>query len=108
MLSQEDYIVIRTRTLKARGVYQKDIAVELGVHPKTVSRALKRGNEPEASRKKRGSKLDPYKAKVMSCWRKEYGMGWLSCERSRRWAMRVGAITVGKAPAYSVKVRQSR
>lgn len=62
MLSQEDYIVIKA--LKARGVYQKDIAAELGVHPKTVSRALRRGNAPEATRKKRGSKLDPYKAKV--------------------------------------------
>jgi transposase len=62
MLSQEDYIVIRT--LKARGVYQKDIAAELGVHPKTVSRALKRGSASETTRKKRVSKLDAYKAKV--------------------------------------------
>ena len=38
MLKQEDYIVIRT--LKKRGVYTKDIAAELGVHPRTVSRAL--------------------------------------------------------------------
>jgi len=35
MLSQEDYIVIKT--LKARGGYNTDIAAELGVHPKTVS-----------------------------------------------------------------------
>jgi len=27
----------------AKGIYQKDIAREFGVHPKTVSRALKRG-----------------------------------------------------------------
>ena len=40
MLSLEDYLVIKT--LKQRGVYNKDIAAELGVHPKTVSRALQR------------------------------------------------------------------
>jgi len=62
MLRQEDYIVIKT--LHDHGVYQKDIAAELGVHPKTVSRALKRGEAPQRRRRRRGSKLDPYKAKV--------------------------------------------
>lgn len=62
MLSKEDYAVIKA--LNKRGVYQKDIAAELGVHPKTVSRALKRGAPPEGVRKKRGSKLDPYKETV--------------------------------------------
>jgi transposase len=62
MLNKEDYAVIKS--LKGRGVYLKDIAEELGVHPKTVSRALKRGGAPNKMRKKRGSKLDPYKAKV--------------------------------------------
>jgi transposase len=62
MLSLEDYIVIKT--LKRRGVYNKDIAGELGVHPKTVSRALKRGGAPQAARRRRASKLDPYKTKV--------------------------------------------
>jgi len=62
MLSKEDFAVIKA--LSKRGVYLKDIAVELGVHPKTVSRALKRGNAPKGRRKRRGSKLDPYKAKV--------------------------------------------
>jgi len=62
MLKQEDYMVIKT--LKKRGVYNKDIAEELGVHPRTVSRALKRGSEPQRTRKKRGSKLDPYKAQI--------------------------------------------
>jgi len=62
MLSQEDYIVIRT--LKGRGVYNVDIAAELGVHPKTVSRALKRGAAPSSSKAKRSSKLDPYKAQI--------------------------------------------
>jgi len=62
MLTQEDYIVIKTLT--RRGVYQKDIAAELGVHPKTIQRALKQDRAPEKKRKKRGSKLDPYKAKI--------------------------------------------
>ena len=62
MLSQEDFIVIKT--LKKRGVYNKDIAAELGVHPKTVSRALKRGGAPPREGKRRGSKLDLYKAEV--------------------------------------------
>lgn len=62
VLSQEDYIVIKT--LKARGVYHLDIAAELGVHPKTVSRALKRGSAPQMPKQKRSSKLDPYKAQI--------------------------------------------
>jgi transposase len=62
MLSQEDYIVIKT--LKKRGVYHKDIAEQLGVHPKTVSRALQRGSAPQRRRKKRKSKLDPYKPQI--------------------------------------------
>lgn len=62
MLSKEDFIVIKT--LSQRGVYKKDIAAELGVHPKTVSRALKRGAAPIDKRKQRGSKLDPFKDKV--------------------------------------------
>src|SRR5690606_4181002 len=62
MLSQEDYIVIST--LKKRGVYHKDIASELGVHARTASRALERGSAPHRERKRRASKLDPYKATV--------------------------------------------
>lgn len=62
MLKKEDFAVIKT--LKERGVYQKDIAAELGVHPKTVSRALKRGGAPVRVREKKGSKLDAYCGKV--------------------------------------------
>lgn len=62
LLRQEDYHVIKV--LHSQGVYQKDIAEELGVHPKTVSRALKRGGAPKRRRRRRGSKLDPYKEKV--------------------------------------------
>jgi len=62
MLSQEDYMVIKA--LKKRGVYNVDIAAELGVHPKTVSRALKRGSAPGQPRPKRSSKLEPYKEQI--------------------------------------------
>jgi len=62
MLNKEDYLVIKT--LKERGVYLKDIAEELGVHPKTVSRALKREGAPKKKRKRRPSKLEPYKPTV--------------------------------------------
>jgi len=59
MLSKEDYMVLKA--LKRQGVYLKDIAAELGVHPKTVSRALKRGSAPKPERGRRSSKLDGYK-----------------------------------------------
>lgn len=62
MLSKEDFAVIKA--LHKRGVYLKDIAVQLDVHPKTVSRALQRGAAPNRKRKRRESKLDPYKAQV--------------------------------------------
>ena len=52
------------KTLKKRGVYNKDIARELGVHPRTVSRALQRGSAPVPERKPRPSKLDPYKPQI--------------------------------------------
>jgi transposase len=62
MLSKEDFTVIKA--LKQRGVYQKDIAEQLGVHPKTVSRALKRGEAPVQQHRRRPHKLDAYKAQV--------------------------------------------
>ena len=62
MLSKEDFAVIKA--LKRRGVYQKDIAEQLGVNPKTVSRALKRDSAPASTRKRRVRKLDPYKPTV--------------------------------------------
>ncbi len=62
MLKKEDYAVIKA--LAKRGVYLKDIAAELGVHPKTVRRALQRGCAPTSPRPPRASKLDPYKATV--------------------------------------------
>lgn len=62
MLKKEDFAVIKT--LKERGVYQKDIAAELGVHPKTVSWVLKRGGAPVRVREKKGSKLDAHRGRV--------------------------------------------
>jgi len=62
MLRKEDFAVIKA--LHERGVYQKDIAGQLGIHPKTVSRALKRDSAPVRQRAKRGEKLAPYKASV--------------------------------------------
>jgi transposase len=61
MLSKEDYLMIQAQV--ERGVYQKDVAAELGVHPRTIRRALKRGSAPRPKRE-RGSKLSPYKPLV--------------------------------------------
>ena len=62
MLRKEDFAVIQS--LHQRGVYIKDIAEELEVHPRTVKRALQRGGAPKPERESRSSKLDLYKAKV--------------------------------------------
>jgi hypothetical protein len=40
------------KSLYRRGVFLKDIASKLGVHPKTVSRALKTKSDPNAERKR--------------------------------------------------------
>jgi len=62
MLTREDYLMITER--RKEGVYVKDIAAELGVHPRTVRRALQRGAEPPRRPRRRPSKLDPYKDQV--------------------------------------------
>jgi transposase len=62
MLTKEEFAVIQA--LAKRGVYQKDIAADLGIHPKTVSRALTRGAAPSPERRRRGSKLDPFKDQI--------------------------------------------
>jgi transposase len=62
MLRREDWIVIQAQV--RRGVYQKDIAARLGVHPRTVRRAVGRGGAPPKRPRRRGSKLDPYKPVV--------------------------------------------
>lgn len=60
MLTREDIIMIKTQA--KRGVYLKDIAADLGIHPKTVSRVLKRSATPPRS--PRRSKLDPFKPNI--------------------------------------------
>lgn len=63
MLSKEDFRMIEA--MKRRGVFVKDIAAELGVDRKTVSRALARGAAPGGQRgRDRTSKLDPHKPTV--------------------------------------------
>ncbi len=62
MLRREDFLMIQSR-VKA-GVYQKDIAAELGVHPKTISRALLRGSAPRGPKVRGFVKLRPYVAAV--------------------------------------------
>ncbi len=62
--AEAEGLVDDTGTIR-RGVYVKDIAAELGVHPRTVSRALKRGGAPPGQRPAaRKSKLDPYKPMI--------------------------------------------
>jgi len=62
MLGLEDFMTIHA--LVTRGVYRCDIAEQLGVHPKTVSRAVQRGGPPTPRRGRRGSLLDPYRSVI--------------------------------------------
>jgi transposase len=62
MIRKEDFVVMKS--LYQRGIYIKDIAEELGVHPKTVSRALKRNSAPNHERKSRGSQLAAHTATI--------------------------------------------
>jgi Homeodomain-like domain len=60
VLRRRDWLMIQERI--RQGVYVKDVAAELGVDPRTVSRALKRGGSPPGERPAaRKSKLDRYK-----------------------------------------------
>jgi len=62
MIRKEDFAVMTA--WHQRGVFLKDIALELGVHPRTVRRALDRKGAPAREPKKVVSKLDPHKATV--------------------------------------------
>ncbi len=63
MLKKEDWYMIQEKI--QQGMYIKDIAEELGVHPRTVRRALKRGSAPPGKRPAaRRSKLDPFKSLI--------------------------------------------
>jgi IS30 family transposase len=57
MLNKEDWMNIQAQL--AKGVYQKDIAHQLGVHPKTISRAIKRGGPPSGKRPGSGTSREP-------------------------------------------------
>ena len=52
------------RNLKEGGMSNRDIARELGVSRNTVSRMLKMTRIQDKKRKKKGSKLDPYRDKI--------------------------------------------
>jgi len=63
MLSKGDWMDIKAQM--GQGVYQKDVAAKLGVHPKTIRRALKRGGAPSGRRPRpRWHKLGPYKGLI--------------------------------------------
>ena len=63
MLTQEDYWMIKE--LHERGIYRKDIAHRLGVHPKTISRALQQSGAPSRrQRRRKYAKLKPYLGRV--------------------------------------------
>lgn len=59
MLGPEDFMAIQA--LAKRCVYLCDIAHQLGVHPRTVRRALDRGGSPAPRRGRRTSLLNPYR-----------------------------------------------
>lgn len=60
MLKKEDWMEIKA--LLERGMYQKDIAKELGVHPRTIRRAIARRSAPPGVRPNaHKSKLDEFK-----------------------------------------------
>jgi transposase len=63
MLRKEDWMVIQAQV--ECGVYQKDLAAALGIHPRTVRRALERGGAPSGTRRgARTSKLDAFKPEI--------------------------------------------
>lgn len=62
MLKKRDFLMIQE--LVKQGVSQKDVAAILGVHPKTVRRARRRGAAPKGPWPKRGSGLDAFKPQI--------------------------------------------
>ena len=74
MLGLEDFMTIQA--LVKRGVYLCDIAGQLGVHPRTVRRALHRGGAPARRGGRRGSRLDPSGPSSISCWPRASGTPW--------------------------------
>jgi hypothetical protein len=62
MPGPDDFVMIQALT--RGGVYLCDMAQHLGLHPRTVRRALERGGPPAPQRARRGSLLDPYREVV--------------------------------------------
>jgi transposase len=63
MLRKGDFMMLEE--MHRLGMYQRDIAEALGVHPRTVARVLERGRASSGERPgARRSKLDPYKGAV--------------------------------------------
>ncbi|MHB1587828.1 MAG: helix-turn-helix domain-containing protein [Acidiferrobacteraceae bacterium] len=62
VLKKRDFMMIQD--LIQQGVSQKDVAERLGVHPKTVRRALRRGSAPKGPWPRRGAALDPFKPQI--------------------------------------------
>ncbi len=62
MLKKRGFMMIQD--LIQRGVSQKDVTKQLGVHPKTVRRAVRRGCAPKGPWPRRGAALDPYKPQI--------------------------------------------
>ncbi|MCE3223346.1 MAG: transposase [Nitrospira sp.] len=62
MLRREDFMMIHAWA--KRGLYLCDIAKQVGVHPRTIRRALARGGAPAARASRRGSRLDRYRADI--------------------------------------------
>jgi transposase len=59
MITLEDWVMIRH--MHKQGVPKTRIARELGLDPKTVSKAIDEDESPNGKRQSRGSILDPYK-----------------------------------------------
>jgi transposase len=59
MITLEDWVMIRH--MHKQGVPKTRIARELGLDPKTVSKAINEDEPPNGKRQSRGSILDPYK-----------------------------------------------
>jgi hypothetical protein len=57
----EGFMVIHA--LAQRGFYNCDIAKQVGVHPRTVRRALAHGGAPAPRPSRLGSRVDPYRPK---------------------------------------------
>ena len=52
------------RNLKDQGMRNREIAKELGLSRNTVSRMLRKTRIQDKKKRKRGSKLDPYRERI--------------------------------------------